>query len=197
MTHDLILASTSRFRAAMLTNAGVRFRSVPPETDEDAIKRRLAGSPPGRVAQVLAGAKADAVATRWPQSPVIGCDQVLSFEDAIFDKPRDVAEAREHLRRLRGRRHTLLSAVSVVRDGRAAWSFLGEAHLTMRPFSDGFLDRYLEAMGADVRHSVGAYQLEGLGAQLFSQIEGDYFTILGLPLLPLLAYLRDAQLLET
>ena len=131
------------------------------------------------------------VSTRRRNALVIGADQVLVLDGALFDKPVDRADAAATLRRLRGRRHELVSAVAVVLDGATIWRHAEAAHLTMRPFSDDFLDAYLDAVGEAAYASVGAYFLEGAGIQLFSEIEGDFFTILGLPLLPLLAFLRE------
>lgn len=161
--------------------------------DEDAVKNafRDKNGTAGEVAEALAELKAMRVSARYPNALVIGADQMLQCDHIWFDKPVDINDARGHLTTLRGRMHELLAAVCVVRDGECIWRHLETARLTMRSFSDGFIDEYLDAVGDDVCLSVGAYQLEGRGAQLFSRIEGDYFTILGLPLLPLLGFLVD------
>ena len=202
----LVLASGSASRRQMLTAAGVAVEAIASRIDEAAIKRDLdsghggtgEGAEWGReVARVLARAKASDVSTRAPGAVVIGADQTLTLlsdgGDAgsrSFDKPAGFAEAREQLQQLRGRTHVLCSAVAIVCDGAVVWEADDAAHLTMRVFSDAFLDAYLARVGDTVCTSVGAYQLEGLGLQLFETIAGDYFTILGLPLLPLLAELR-------
>lgn len=186
----LVLASTSRIRAELLTKAGLVFEILRPEVDENALKASASDLSPGDLAQSLARSKAVSVADRWPEAMVIGADQVLNLEGRTFDKPKSTEEARNHLKELRGRSHVLETAICCARDGKNLFCHLGRATLTMRSFSDSFLDDYLEQMGPEVLTSVGAYKLEGLGAQLFEAIEGDYFTILGLPLLPLLDFLR-------
>jgi septum formation protein len=152
---------------------------------------------PGDLAQSLAAAKAISVANQMPDALVIGADQVLNLSGKAFDKPGSRDEARRHLLELRGLPHVLETAICCARDGKVLWDHLERATLTMRAFSESFLDEYLDHMGSDVTTSVGAYKLEGLGAQLFDNIEGDYFTILGLPLLPLLDYLRRQGALAT
>ena len=186
----LVLASTSRIRAELLTRAGLVFEALRPEVDENALKASATGFAPGDLAQLLAVSKATSVANRRPGVIVIGADQVLNLEGRAFDKPGSREEARDHLLHLRGRSHVLETAVCCVRGGDILWQHLGRARLTMRDFSEAFLDDYLERMGPEVLTSVGAYKLEGLGAQLFEAIDGDYFTILGLPLLPLFDFLR-------
>jgi septum formation protein len=189
----LILASSSPVRAELLRNAGLAFRVEPAAIDEGEIKaafhaeRRAAAD----CANALAEAKAMRVARRHSGSLVIGADQLLICEGSWFDKPGDRAAARAQLLALRGKRHELVSAVCVVRDGETLWHFVDRSALTMRNFSDEFLEDYLNAAGADILGSVGAYHLEGLGVQLFARIEGGHFAILGLPLLPLLDFLRD------
>ena len=187
----LILASTSASRRAILDAAGVAFRAIAPDVDEDAAKAALlaAGAGPLDVAAELASLKAIAV-SRLLSGLVIGADQTLELDGALFDKPRDLAEARRTLEALRGRAHRLHSAVAVASGGEVLWSEVVTARLTMWPFSDAFLDRYLADQGDAVLSSVGAYLIEGRGIQLFEKIEGDHFAILGLPLLPLLNYLR-------
>jgi len=161
--------------------------------DEAEVKASLQAerADPAAIAVTLAELKARRVSVRHRGSLVVGADQVLECEGALFDKPFDLAAARGQLMALRGRRHRLISAVVLVRDGRRLWHHLGRADLKMREFSTGFLDRYLESAGGATLSSAGAYQLEDIGAQLFAEIDGDYFTILGLPLLPLLDILRE------
>jgi septum formation protein len=188
----IVLASASSARRRLLAAAGIACEVEPSHVDEAEVKAGLLpeGATPRAVADCLAELKAVRVSARRPGALVIGSDQVLALNGILFDKPPDMAHARAHLRAFRGKRHTLVSAVVVARDGAAIWRHVEEAHLTMRPFSDEFLDAYLAAAGESVLSSVGVYALEGLGAQLFSRIEGDHFTIQGLPLLPLLDFLR-------
>lgn len=186
----LVLASTSRIRGELLTKAGLIFEATRPLVDEDELKKSAKALSPGDLARSLAEAKSVSVTNRMPGALVIGADQVLNLGGKVFDKPPSADAARRQLTELRGRSHILETAICCARDGKVLWQHLARAHLTMRPFSDEFLDRYLLQMGPDVMTSVGAYKLEGLGAQLFDSIEGDYFTILGLPLLPLLDFLR-------
>lgn len=200
---ELVLASASRARQSMLKAAGVPFSVDVAAIDEAAAKDSLKGerAPPRAVAETLAELKARRVGQRRPDALVLGCDQVLSLGTeagaAIFDKPADRAAAAAQLRALSGQRHILISAAVVVREGRLLWHHADMAELTMRPLSDDFIDGYLQSAGDDVLHSVGAYQLEGLGAQLFSAVRGDFFTILGLPLLPLLGFLREHGVVPT
>lgn len=189
----LVLASKSPSRAALLAGAGLDFDTEPSLVDERAVEEPLlaAGEGPGAIALHLAEAKALDVAGRRPNDLVLGCDQTLGLGAERFVKPASVAEAREHLLRLRGRPHELHSALVLARGATVLWRHVSVARLTMRPFSDAFLDRYLAAVADEVTSTVGCYRLEGPGITLFEAIEGDYFTILGLPLLPLLAELRD------
>ncbi len=186
----IILASGSAARRTLLHQAGVECLAMPADVDEAALKAALPALEPGELAGRLAAAKAACVSQVAPAALVIGADQLLVCEGRRFDKPRDVQEAARHLRFLSGRTHTLVTAVCVHRAGEKLWSHVAEARLTMRPLSDAFVADYLAAEGAEVLGSVGVYRLEGRGAQLFTRIEGDFFTILGLNLLPLLAFLR-------
>jgi septum formation protein len=192
MTEKIILASGSPFRKAMLVNAGVDVEAVPAEVDERALEAPLqdSGVSPEDVAVVLAEAKATDVSERVSGALVLGCDQTLSLGDEVFHKPADMEGARRHLLALSGKTHQLNSAAVLVRDGRVLWRYVGIASMTMRVLDPAFVGRHLARVGAKALASVGAYQIEGEGIQLFQKIEGDYFTIVGLPLLPLLAELR-------
>lgn len=193
----LILGSGSMARRSLLEAAGVEFEVAPAEVDEDAIREAVTGDSgiePGDLAEILARAKAEDVVQRNRGATVIGADQVLALEGRIFSKPADAAQARDHLLALRGRTHHLISAVAVVCEGEESWATVETAQLTMRELSAEEIGRYLSRAGDAVTKSVGVYQLEGVGIQLFERIEGDYFTILGLPLLPLLAELRRRRL---
>lgn len=190
----LILASTSAARRAMLRQAGLDFAAIPSGVDEATLKQGFTGTPE-ELALALAEAKARAVSAAHPQALVLGADQLLVCEGAVFDKPADLAEAALHLRRLSGRAHQLVTAACVVRGEEIIWSHAERATLEVRGLSEDFIARYLEAEGAEILGCVGAYRLEGLGAQLFTRVEGDYFTILGLSLLPLLGFLRAAGVL--
>lgn len=193
MTEKIILASGSPFRKALLVHAGVAIEAVPAEVDERALESPLQGSgiSPEDVALVLAEAKATEVSERKPGALVLGCDQTLSLGDEVFHKPADMEAARRHLLALSGKTHQLNSAVVLARDGAVLWRHVGIASLTMRKLEPAFIGRHLARVGAKALSSVGAYQIEGEGIQLFERIEGDYFTIVGLPLLPVLAKLRD------
>ena len=195
----LVLASAAAVRATMLRAAGLSFSVQPARVDEGAVKEAMRAEDPGgrETARALAALKAQRVSAGAPGAFIIGADQLLVCGDEWFDKPVDVADARGQLQRLRGRRHTLVTAVSVVRDGAEIWGDLACPVLTMRPFSDAFLERYLERAGDNILACVGGYEAEGLGAQLLAEIEGDWFAVLGLPLLPLLAFLREHGLVET
>jgi septum formation protein len=195
----LILASGSVTRLALLNAAGVPVRAVSADLDEQEIKSRLraADVDAGDVAQALAEAKALAVARQWPDALVIGADQMLDCDGRWYDKPDDVATARQQLLSLCGKSHRLPTAVVAVQGNRVLWRHLSQAIMTMRSFQQTFLDDYLEKIGSSVLSSVGAYQLEGLGVQLFERIDGDHFTILGLPLLPLLDFLRRHGVIKT
>ena len=195
----LILASASPTRAAMLRDAGVEIETRPARVDEAAVKDALAaeGAPPRDVADALAELKATRVSLKAPDRLVLGADQVLEFDGRVHDKPRDRADAREQLRAFAGKAHRLLSAAVAMRDGEPLWRHVGVARLHVRPFTDAFLDAYLDRMGEDVTRTVGGYRLEGLGAQLFARVEGDHFTVLGVGLLELLGWLRaEGTLIE-
>jgi septum formation protein len=194
----LTLASTSRVRRALLSAAGLAFDSIGPDVDEDALKRGRLGraEEPGELAARLADAKALAVARERP-GLVIGADQTLEFDGALYDKVADLGAARERLKMLGGRPHFLHAAVTVAEGQTIVWRDLVTTRLTMRAFSDAFLDAYLAGNAATVLSSVGCYELEGEGVQLFERIEGDYFAILGLPLLGLLAFLRTRGVVAT
>lgn len=176
----------------MLEDVGLSFTAVSPRVDEEAAKAsfRSAGMKPRDQADALAELKALSVSRGSPDF-VIGGDQMLAVEGDVLDKPKDLAEARSHLERLRGRTHELITAAVVAREGAIIWRHIDTPKLKMRAFSDAFLDDYISRAGEATLKSVGAYQLEGLGAQLFERVEGDYFSVLGLPLLPLLAFLRE------
>lgn len=192
----LILASQSRARQAVLTGAGVTFEALPAELDERAIEADSGLTAPGDVAECLARAKASVVSALHPGRYVIGADQTLALGSRRFSKPADRAVAADQIATLAGNTHELHAAVAVVHDGQVMFSHVSIARMTMRPLSRNTIDAYLVEAGDAVLGSVGAYQLEGLGVHLFERIEGDYFTILGLPLLPLLAFLRSRNLLR-
>jgi septum formation protein len=190
---NLILASSSAARQRLLAEAGLEFRVEPARIDEGGIKCRFVAAERSvsDCALALAEAKARQVAADHPRGLVIGADQILVCGDVRFDKPASLADARSQLQTLRGRTHQLVTAACVVQEQACIWQGERWAKLTMREFSDTFLDTYLAAEGTAVLGSVGAYRLEGRGIQLFAQVEGDYFAILGLPLLELLRFLRE------
>lgn len=192
----VVLASKSAVRARLLRAAGLDFACEAAPIDEAAIKGQMQAAPVEAVAEALAERKAQHVSRLFPDALVIGADQMLECEGVRYDKPADMASARAQLAALRGRGHDLVGAAMVVQGGVRLWHHTDRVRLTMRAFSDGFLDSYLEAAGEAVLASVGGYQLEGRGAQLFSRVEGDYFAILGLPLLPLLDFLREHGVLD-
>ena len=187
----LILASGSSSRRAMLAAAGVKFTAIVPEIDEDELRAKMPAANGAAVAEHLAESKALAVSARHPDALVLGCDQVLVCEDRLFNKALDDSEASATLRALRGRTHELISAAVLATGDELVWRCTDVARLRMRDFSDAYLKEYLEAELPDILGSVGCYRIEGRGAQLFSRIEGDQFTVRGLPLIPLLAALRE------
>ncbi len=198
MSEPLILASSSSARRQMLENAQVAFRMVPARIDEAAHRAVLSshGTSPRDIADALADAKARQVSGRYPAAVVIGSDQVLEYGGEVLAKPADPSEARAQLQRLRGREHFLHSAAVIAREGRAVWRHVGTARLVMRDFSDSFLDDYLARVERSILTTVGCYQLEGYGVRLFSSVEGDYFTVLGMPLINVLGYLTQAGHIE-
>lgn len=191
MSMNVVLASGSESRRALLAGAGIDAACIRPNVDEDAAKAscRAAGMRVSDQAMRLAELKAIKV-SRNEAGLVIGGDQMLNLDGEAMDKPADMDEAANHLRRLSGKTHRLETAIVIAENGEPVWRHLATPKLTVRPLGDAFISHYLDAAGPDILKTVGAYQLEGLGAQLFSRIEGDYFSILGLPLLPLLDYLR-------
>jgi septum formation protein len=193
--YPLILASQSRARQVLLGNAGISFKSIPADIDERAVQQKSGLSAPADVAAVLAREKALWVSSHQPGKFVIGADQTLAMGDRLFSKPAGRAQAAEQIRALAGRSHELHSAVAVACDGAILFETVTIARMTMRTLGEAEIAAYLDEAGAAVTSSVGAYQLEGLGVHLFDRIEGDHFTILGLPLLPLLAFLRSEHLL--
>jgi septum formation protein len=191
----LILASQSRARQTLLVNAGIVFEAVPADIDERAVQQAFRLIAPGDIAALLAREKALSVSMRQPGQFVVGADQTLALGTRLFSKPAGRSQAAEQLRVLAGRSHELHSAVAVARDGKILFEAAAVARMTMRRLGDAEIDAYLDEAGEAVTSSVGAYQLEGLGVHLFERVEGDHFTILGLPLLQLLAYLRSERLL--
>ncbi len=194
----IVLASGSRHRAEMLENAGLSIVAEAARIDERVIEAPLLESDlqADDIAQVLAEAKALDVSDRHGQSLVIGCDQTLSLDGQLFHKPEDMQGARKHLLAFSGKTHQLNSAIVLVRNGETLWRHVGVAHMSMRQLSPKFVGQYLAKVGDVALSSVGAYQIEAEGVQLFDRIDGDYFTIVGLPLLPLLEKLRQLEILD-
>jgi nucleoside triphosphate pyrophosphatase len=192
----LVLASRSDIRGKILAAAGLRFEIRPSQVDERSIEAKSGANDAAAVAHKLARAKADAVAASLPGRLILGADQTLARGTKRFCKPANRGEAAEQLRALRGRTHELHSALTLVRDEEEIFACVDTARLTMRDFSDRFLNDYLDMAGDAAMSSVGGYQLEGIGIHLFERVEGDYFTILGLPLLPLLSFMRRSKLVD-
>lgn len=191
MSQAFILASTSTIRLDLLRNAGLDVAAQAARIDEDSIRQSLEAeaAKPRDIADTLAEMKAARISNRNPQALVLGCDQVLDFNGKVFAKAESIGQARQKLLTLRGNNHSLLSAAVLYENGKPVWRHIGQARLAMRVFSDAYLDAYLDRNWPAISHSVGGYMLESEGVRLFDRIEGDYFTILGLPLLPLLSYL--------
>ncbi len=193
----LVLASASAHRAQLLANSGVDFEVEPARIDERAVELPLAGADPAQIAAVLARAKALEVSHRLPSHIVIGCDQVLSLEAEVLHKPANMKAARDRLLQLSSREHVLDNAVCLALEGKILWDHVERATIRFRSFDAAFVDRHLAAVGEAALTSVGAYQIEGSGIQLIEHVDGDFFSIVGLPLLPLLAKLRQLGLLDT
>ncbi|WP_421874286.1 Maf-like protein [Pararhizobium sp.] len=198
MAGSLVLASASPFRRMLLDNAGIAFQAQAADIDERAIEGEIErqGSSPEEVALVLAEAKARNVGQAFPDAIIIGSDQTMSLGTRVYHKPRDMNEARDHLLSLSGKVHQLNSGIVLTQGNDILWKHVSSARLSVRVLSPDFIDAHLARVGTKALSSVGAYQLEGEGIQLFDAIDGDYFTILGLPMLPLLEKLRDLRVID-
>jgi septum formation protein len=194
---DIILASTSKIRGKILSAAGIKFSVLDSELDEEKAKNSLTDFSPRKISLELARLKSEKISRQHPKVMTIGADQVLGFENRIFNKPASRPDAEKQLSMLRNATHTLYSAVSCAVSGAEVWNHCSEARLTMRDFTPEFLSSYLDGSPPDYLSSVGAYKLEETGIQLFEKIEGDYFTVLGLPMLPLLSFLRQRGIIPS
>jgi septum formation protein len=190
----IVLSSTSATRRKLLSQTGIYFKTAKPPVDESVIKvaLRKAGASAAQVAENLAESKANSVGQIIPGAYIIGADQMLECDGRWYDKPADRDGARRHLESLRGKTHELITAAVIAHEGRVIWRHTEIAKMTMRDFSESFLDSYMEKAGDGIVKSVGAYEMEGTGSQLFEKVEGDFFSILGLPLIPLMGALREA-----
>ena len=198
MTAHIVLASGSEIRAHLLRQAGIEFDCDVPRLDEDAIKSALLAeeAPPRDIADALAEAKARKISGKHPGRLVLGCDQVLDFEGSLLSKPASAEEALRQLQEMRGKRHMLLSAAVIYRDGEPIWRHVGQVRLVMRKCSDTYLADYVSRNWDSIRHAVGAYKLEEEGVRLFASIDGSYFNVLGLPLMELISYLGLQGVIE-
>lgn len=198
MTTDIILASKSKVRALLLKNAGLNFVSVDAAIDEEQVKLSYinAGYTPRDVADVLADMKAKKLSNRFPNHLVIGCDQILSFREQIISKAKNINDLVHQLKVLEGNEHIVYSASVVYIDNKPEWRFIGSANMTMRNLSDDFISKYVEDNWKKIQHSVGGYEIEGSGASLFSKIDGDHFSVLGIPLLQLIDYLINRGIIK-
>ncbi len=195
---QIILASGSTIRKTLLERAGVPVTALPARIDEDGIKAALLAedATPRDIADALAEFKARKIAEKHPEAVVLGCDQVLEFQGHVLSKPASCEDAAEQLRQLRGKQHKLLSAVVIYAQAEPVWRYVGQVRLLMRDISDAFLEGYLERNWPGIGDSVGGYKLEEEGARLFSRVEGDYFTVLGLPLLEVIGFLTQREEIE-